>query len=462
MKKILENCQKNEFKKKIKKLIREVYNDDSYLQIILQLCKLHIKCLFNLAKNRNSDVTKNFMQLGVVQFLTKEIDLEHEASEKIYKFKTQKLKDEEAENTKSNNQNENKNSISNNNEGNNFSNKLVQDKKNIRKEDDCVNNPKVSNNNIENETFELNKDFGSFKLKKDYKSRSSNKNITNRDNDVNEKDVANNNEIHDFNEESEDLSNYSDLSVDLIDPEKIQNTNIKINKNLNLTNLINAYSISNNQVSRPKIDIFSEKKIKVNDNVVKVAEKEPSEQIERSENVNLEKNLKLNSQIETQEDGKWSFKNIDFNKKSHGESQPSLYNLNSISSMNKNQVKANKKILNFDLKNPNKKETQNNINTEKSAWLFNSSYVETDKIKIENIQSNADLEKEDNKDCSEKSKSKGSLISGSSFDDLDSLNFGTFRSKSSNRLMDIVANPDFVKSKIPIKIAKCKFLNFFL
>ena len=77
---ILLNLGENENEKitKIKSLIREIYNGQTYLQVIICLCKLHLKCLFYLAKNRNSDVSNKFYQLQIVEFLSKELDLEHE------------------------------------------------------------------------------------------------------------------------------------------------------------------------------------------------------------------------------------------------------------------------------------------------------------------------------------------------------------------------------------------------
>jgi hypothetical protein len=85
--KVLDNCDKSEKRKKMKALIRDIYNDQSYLQIVVFLCKFHLRCLFALAKNRNIDVTNKFYQLKIVDFMIKELDLEHDASEKVYKIK---------------------------------------------------------------------------------------------------------------------------------------------------------------------------------------------------------------------------------------------------------------------------------------------------------------------------------------------------------------------------------------
>lgn len=85
--KILENSDKTSKKKKVKALIRGVYNDQNNLQVIINLCKLHLQCLFSLAKNRNFDVTNKFFQLRIVDFMVKELDLEHEATQKLYRVK---------------------------------------------------------------------------------------------------------------------------------------------------------------------------------------------------------------------------------------------------------------------------------------------------------------------------------------------------------------------------------------
>jgi hypothetical protein len=85
--KLLENCDPSSKKKKVKVLIRDIYNDQSNLQVIINLCKLHLMCLFSLSKNRNNDVTNKFFQLRIVDFMVKELDLEHESAEKLYKAK---------------------------------------------------------------------------------------------------------------------------------------------------------------------------------------------------------------------------------------------------------------------------------------------------------------------------------------------------------------------------------------
>ena len=82
--KLLENC--TDKKKKINQLIKDIYNDTNSLNLIICLCKLHLRCLFSLAKNRNSDVTNKFYQLRIVEVLVRELDLEHEANENTYKL----------------------------------------------------------------------------------------------------------------------------------------------------------------------------------------------------------------------------------------------------------------------------------------------------------------------------------------------------------------------------------------
>ena len=54
--------------------------------MIIILCRLHLKCLFELSKNRNTDVTNKFFQLKIVDYFTHEIQLEQEIAERIYKL----------------------------------------------------------------------------------------------------------------------------------------------------------------------------------------------------------------------------------------------------------------------------------------------------------------------------------------------------------------------------------------
>ena len=78
-----ENFQK---KKTIKAFVKDIHNDQNLLNILLNLCKMHLRCLFVISKNRNSDVTNKFFQLKIVDYFTHEIQLEHEVAEKVYKF----------------------------------------------------------------------------------------------------------------------------------------------------------------------------------------------------------------------------------------------------------------------------------------------------------------------------------------------------------------------------------------
>ena len=78
-----ENLQK---KKTIKAFVKDIHNDQNLLNILLNLCKMHLRCLFVLSKNRNADVTNKFFQLKIVDYFTHEIQLEHEVAEKVYKL----------------------------------------------------------------------------------------------------------------------------------------------------------------------------------------------------------------------------------------------------------------------------------------------------------------------------------------------------------------------------------------
>ena len=83
---IIANCEKIQKQKTIKAFVKDINNDQNLLNIIIYLCKMHLRCLFALSKNRNTDVTNKFFQLKIVDYMTKEIELEHEAAEKIYKL----------------------------------------------------------------------------------------------------------------------------------------------------------------------------------------------------------------------------------------------------------------------------------------------------------------------------------------------------------------------------------------
>jgi len=50
------------------------------------LMKLYVKCLFSLSNNRTEDIKRKFYQYRVVEFLTREIDLEYEVRRKIFFF----------------------------------------------------------------------------------------------------------------------------------------------------------------------------------------------------------------------------------------------------------------------------------------------------------------------------------------------------------------------------------------
>ena len=73
-------------KKTIKAFVKDIHNDQNLLNILLNLCKMHLRCLFVISKNRNADVTNKFFQLKIVDYFTHEIQLEHEVAEKVYKL----------------------------------------------------------------------------------------------------------------------------------------------------------------------------------------------------------------------------------------------------------------------------------------------------------------------------------------------------------------------------------------
>lgn len=225
------NFNKQDIKRKIKRLIREIYNDDTYLKLIIELCKLHIKCLFNLAKNRNLDVGKKFLQLGIVDFLAKEIDLEHEAAEIIHRIKYQ---------------NEKKSKIS---EGN-----FTKKKDKVLFEENVIDkNEKNLNFNKNNLILETCEDIESENI------NSNNK--LNANEDLSKSDSLND-------------SDYDDLSLDFIDP-KYVNSNIKLNKALKLDHLVESVPIEKTNIKNNEKENYKEKEEKKIDvNSIKIKEKE--------------------------------------------------------------------------------------------------------------------------------------------------------------------------------------------
>jgi hypothetical protein len=61
----------------ISSLVESNTNGD-YLKASLLLCKLHLKCLFTYSRNRTPDITRKFYQFRILEFLTREIDLEYD------------------------------------------------------------------------------------------------------------------------------------------------------------------------------------------------------------------------------------------------------------------------------------------------------------------------------------------------------------------------------------------------
>ena len=58
-----------------------------YSKSCLVLCKMHLKCLFAYARNRTPDVTRKYFQFRIIEFLTREIDLEYDITLSIERFK---------------------------------------------------------------------------------------------------------------------------------------------------------------------------------------------------------------------------------------------------------------------------------------------------------------------------------------------------------------------------------------
>jgi hypothetical protein len=249
------NFNKLEIKRKIKRLIREIYNDDTYLKLIIELCKLHIKCLFNLAKNRNLDVGNKFMQLGVIDFFVKEIDLEHEAAEIIHRIKYQNEKSEKEKEKEKFKINMNMKMDVNMNLPSSLNNEENKEKIKSIEILNEIDNSKDFKNLIKNDLISEGKENIIKKIKEN------DINIHNKDIYIKNDYVNENKNKKSIDSCSLNDSEYDDLSLDFIDPEKFRNTNIKLNKGLKLDNLIVNYPIENN-----KNDI-NKKNNKDNDNI---------------------------------------------------------------------------------------------------------------------------------------------------------------------------------------------------
>jgi hypothetical protein len=168
-------------KKTIKAFVKDIHNDQNLLNILINLCKMHLRCLFVISKNRNADVTNKFFQLKIVDYFTHEIQLEHEVAEKVYKF----------------NQFNNNHSKKNLNTKNNSQHSLFNDK----------------NKNLMNKL-----DLGKLNLENSDGNETKNKNLKNinevshddNDNDSNEKKITGKIELDDISCEEKEEENEED------------------------------------------------------------------------------------------------------------------------------------------------------------------------------------------------------------------------------------------------------------
>ena len=173
-------------KKTIKAFVKDIHNDQNLLNILLNLCKMHLRCLFVISKNRNADVTNKFFQLKIVDYFTHEIQLEHEVAEKVYKF---------------------------NQFNNNHSNKNLNKAKN---------NSQHSLFNEKNQNFIMSKlDLGKLNLGNLDKNEKKNKNLKNinevsleeNDNDSLEKKITGKVELDDLSCEEEDEDDFDEIPL---------------------------------------------------------------------------------------------------------------------------------------------------------------------------------------------------------------------------------------------------------
>ena len=64
----------------------ELRNSSDYSKSCFLLSKLHLRCLFAYARHRNPDITRKFYQFRILEFLTREIDLEYDISLRRARF----------------------------------------------------------------------------------------------------------------------------------------------------------------------------------------------------------------------------------------------------------------------------------------------------------------------------------------------------------------------------------------
>ena len=452
-------------KKTIKAFVKDIHNDQNLLNILLNLCKMHLRCLFVISKNRNADVTNKFFQLKIVDYFTHEIQLEHEVAEKVYKLNQFNNNNHHSnknmnninklnvkENKDKKNDNMNKNLVKKLDLGKiNLGEKIKEkEKESENSEDNKNNNNKSINMNTKFDRFELDDfsmedeeneeledDFDEIPLVApnnnacDYRNKIPKLNMLSSsfsDNDINthsnpikieennNKEINNdkdNIEVNDIDNDDIDIEEKEDKE-DKNEEKKENNNNQKNNNNgpkiqLNLNLALCKTKNDKNQKLQEEIDKIKDKANKKIDN---------NEKINNSQKEGPKIELKLNLDLcKTKSNKNELLKNEILNKQKETELskeiKSNLNNNNIISlqnSNNKNKIIINKKIiqlpkLNLKISKLKQKENKQifNIKSNPKKDSSNSNNNENDLNDIENIKESNNI-KNLNKDPSIASK----------------------------------------------------------
>ena len=382
-------------KKTIKAFVKDIHNDQNLLNILLNLCKMHLRCLFVISKNRNADVTNKFFQLKIVDYFTHEIQLEHEVAEKVYKFNQFNNNHSKKNlNNKNNSQHslfndKNKNLMNKldlgklnlgNAEGNEAKNKNLKNINEVSHEDnDNDSNEKkitgkielddISCEEKEEENEEDEDDFDEIPLVApnnnvcSYKNKIPKLHMLSSSSSDNDQNTPSNQNYDNDNEQNaeQNKSNNDDIDSDNdINTEHIENEDneVKDEKNEDANKNNENGNNNNNNNSGPKI--------KLNLNLALCKTKSNKNQILQEEIDKKDKEQKLENKNENKTESKNENKPENSSNKKEGPKIQLKLNLDLCrTKTNKNEILKNEILNNNNIKS-NLKETANNININKN------------------------------------------------------------------------------------------------
>ena len=411
-------------KKTIKAFVKDIHNDQNLLNILLNLCKMHLRCLFVMSKNRNADVTNKFFQLKIVDYFTHEIQLEHEVAEKVYKL-NQFNNNQNKKNLKINLDNDkykNKNKIVNINNKeikenakiNIYNSKKIKNKNIVKKLDLGKLNlgEKISDTNLQNINENSSEDNANENLNKkksdDFGLDDFSMGMEGLEEEEEEDKEENNEELEDDFDEiplvapNNKVCNYNNkipklnmLSNSFSDN---QNENEKEQKNKENDNLDDDYEDDEDINEEYKDEIEGEKEVKDNENNNKVensnnsgpkiklnlnlalckTKSDKNKKLQEEINkIDMEKNEKKNSEIKEKNN---IINNTNIDKKEGPKIQLKL-NLDLCKSKsNKNEL-----LKNEILKNSNKAEEKNDLSNKTNEIKQNQNLINNNNpIPVEN------------------------------------------------------------------------------